>query len=157
MANPTTTPKFPTLLATPLGWIPISVHSTAIAFALNHVFSSQIRSGELDFLADRTLAIQAPDACLTFRISLSNGQLVASEKIPNLVIGGSVYDLLLLGTGREDPDTLFFQRRLTLDGDTELGLYVKNFLNSQDLSSLLPAPAQGLLPHLAPMYARLFG
>ncbi|MGB7997639.1 MAG: SCP2 sterol-binding domain-containing protein, partial [Photobacterium halotolerans] len=35
-----------------------------------------------------------------------------------------------------DPDTLFFQRRLTMQGDTELGLAVKNLLDSLDLDSL---------------------
>jgi predicted lipid carrier protein YhbT len=28
----------------------------------------------------------------------------------------------------EDPDTLFFQRRLVIEGDTELGLQVKNLM-----------------------------
>jgi len=31
-----------------------------------------------------------------------------------------------------DPDTLFFSRRLTIDGDTELGLLVKNALDAID-------------------------
>jgi predicted lipid carrier protein YhbT len=44
----------------------------------------------------------------------------------------------------EDPDTLFFCRRLILEGDTELGLLFKNTLDGLDASAfdwrkLLPA------------------
>ena len=35
----------------------------------------------------------------------------------------------------EDPDTLFFNRKLVIEGDTELGLVVKNLLDSVDWSS----------------------
>ena len=31
---------------------------------------------------------------------------------------------------REDPDTLFFTRRLVLEGDTALGLEIKNALDA---------------------------
>jgi len=31
---------------------------------------------------------------------------------------------------REDPDTLFFTRRLVLEGDTALGLEIKNTLDA---------------------------
>jgi predicted lipid carrier protein YhbT len=32
----------------------------------------------------------------------------------------------MIAARKQDPDTLFFQRRLVIEGDTELGLYVKN-------------------------------
>jgi hypothetical protein len=35
-----------------------------------------------------------------------------------------------LALRREDPDTLFFTRRLVLEGDTELGLALKNALDA---------------------------
>ncbi len=41
---------------------------------------------------------------------------------------GSLTDLLLLTSRQEDADTLFFQRRLQLTGDTELGLTARNLL-----------------------------
>jgi len=151
-------PLFPVLFAAPLGLVPVAVHSAALAFALNRVFARQIRESEMDFLRGRIVVIEVRDARLTFRLTLSGGQLAAADRgAPDLVVGGSVYDLLLLATGREDPDTLFFQRRLSLDGDTELGLYVKNFLNSQDPQEVFPAPLRLVLPHLAPLYDRLFG
>ncbi|HHO69282.1 MAG TPA: hypothetical protein ENK12_09640, partial [Gammaproteobacteria bacterium] len=35
-------------------------------------------------------------------------------------------------TRSEDPDTLFFHRRLILEGETETGLYIKNLLDALD-------------------------
>ena len=39
-------------------------------------------------------------------------------------------DYLSLALRREDPDSLFFSRRLVVEGDTALGLVVKNALDS---------------------------
>ena len=65
-------------------------------------------------------------------------------------------DRLLLITGREDPDTLFFQRRLRMQGDTELGVYLKNFLASVDPASLpLGTLVQPALQRGLSVYERL--
>lgn len=45
-------------------------------------------------------------------------------------IRGCFDDFWALATRREDPDTLFFQRRLALEGDTDTGLALKNLLDS---------------------------
>jgi hypothetical protein len=42
----------------------------------------------------------------------------------------------LAATRKEDPDSLFFNRRLSLEGDTELGLVVKNTLDALELPVL---------------------
>jgi predicted lipid carrier protein YhbT len=39
-------------------------------------------------------------------------------------------DYAALALGREDPDSLFFSRRLSIEGDTELGLVLKNALEA---------------------------
>ena len=36
---------------------------------------------------------------------------------------------------KEDPDTLFFSRRQSMQGDTELGLLLKNTLDALELPS----------------------
>jgi len=54
-----------------------------------------------------------------------------------------VRDFLLLWLHREDADTLFFNRRLTLEGNTEPGLFVKNTLDALEIPVLdifLPGP-----------------
>jgi len=49
---------------------------------------------------------------------------------PDVTIRAGLFDYLALALRQEDPDTLFFTRRLVLEGDTELGLAVKNALDS---------------------------
>jgi predicted lipid carrier protein YhbT len=46
-----------------------------------------------------------------------------------------------------DPDTLFFSRRLTIEGDTELGLLLKNRLDALEFAfsaSSVPRPLEVL-------------
>jgi len=47
-----------------------------------------------------------------------------------LELGAKLADFLALMREETDADTLFFQRRLRIAGDTELGLIVKNWLDA---------------------------
>ncbi|WP_315130689.1 SCP2 sterol-binding domain-containing protein [Achromobacter marplatensis] len=47
-----------------------------------------------------------------------------------LELGAKLADLFRLIRSETDADTLFFQRRLRISGDTELGLIVKNWLDA---------------------------
>jgi len=103
--------------------------------ALNRILAPEIEDEELDFLEGKVMQVSITDGRLAFRITMKNGKLQAAKKghPVDLSIEGSIYDYLLLATRKEDPDTLFFNRRLRLGGSTELGLYVKNFLDSLEL------------------------
>lgn len=46
------------------------------------------------------------------------------------VMRASLADYAALALRREDPDTLFFTRRLVIEGDTALGLELKNALDA---------------------------
>lgn len=48
----------------------------------------------------------------------------------DVTVRASLADYYALVRRREDPDTLFFTRRLVLEGDTELGLEIKNALDA---------------------------
>ncbi|MEA3275418.1 MAG: SCP2 sterol-binding domain-containing protein [Pseudomonadota bacterium] len=119
-------------LALPLRLVPVRFHSGALALALNQVMSGALADGELDFLAGRRLEIRVEDLGLRYCLGLSGRQLVGfgTEAAADASIAGDLRELLLLAARREDADTLFFQRRLRMSGDTELGLYVKNFLDA---------------------------
>ena len=132
-------PQLPRLLTLPLGLVPSRLNSGVLAQILNRVFKPELDAGELDFLDGRVMLIRVDDAQLSFRLTLQRGRLhsATGQGKPDLSIEGSVYDFLLLATRREDPDTLFFNRRLRLGGSTELGLYVKNFLDSLELEARL--------------------
>ena len=47
-----------------------------------------------------------------------------------MMFSADTAEYLKLLRREEDPDTLFFNRRLDIEGDTELGLIVKNMLDS---------------------------
>ena len=130
-------PQLPKPVSLPLGLLPNRLHSHVLARALNKVFAEEIIEGELDFLEERVVEVRVRDAKTAFAVRMEGGSFVsAAGKPSDLTISGSLYDFLLLLTGREDPDTLFFQRHLLMEGDTGLGVHLKNFLASVDPDSL---------------------
>ena len=128
-------PVLPGLAKLPLKLAPNSLKTIVITRALNTLFATPLADGELEFLDDRKVNITISDAGLSFCVSLDGDRLVASRLSdqPDLSLEGTVYTFLLLGTRREDADTLFFRRQLKSQGDTELGLFVKNFLDGLGL------------------------
>ncbi len=56
--------------------------------------------------------------------------------IPDVIIKATKGDFLAMATRTMDSDTLFFKRRLLMEGDTELGLLVRNLLDAVDFSAL---------------------
>jgi len=139
-------PTLPALLALPLTLIPGPVHSTVLSTALNTLFAARIHEGEFEFLRDRVLAIQVRDAKVEYRFRFTGPAGFTSVQPthkPDLTIGGTLYDFLALATRREDSDTLFFHRRVVMEGDTALGLELKNLLDGMDLEAV-----GGLLPPL---------
>ena len=152
-------PLLPRPLAVPLSLLPASVHSRLLAATLNRVLAVQLRQGDLDFLQDRSVTIRVRDAGLSYGLALGRRGLVVSpaSRPADLVIEATVFDFLVLAGRQEDPDTLVFQRRLVMQGDTELGLAVKNFLDSLDADSLAAYGAfENALRRLVPLYQRLF-
>ncbi len=151
-------PQFPRLLRRPLAVVPKRLHSLVAAKALGQVFAAEMAEGELDFLRGRTVRIEVEDAGVAVSLGLRGSRFIAlaTREPVDLVIRGTVYDYLLLIGGREDPDTLFFQRRLSMEGDTDLGVHLKNFLASVEMASLpVPAALRPLLDRGVDWYERL--
>ena len=116
--------------------MPERVHNLVASELLSRVFAREITEGELEFLTGRGVRICVSDAQLSFAVGFDGRRFHPEPGPADLTVTGSVYDFLLLVTGREDPDTLFFHRHLAMEGDTALGVYVKNFLASVDPSTL---------------------
>ncbi len=126
------------ILSRPLGMMPVSTHSRALALVCNRLFAQPLREGECEFLRGRTLEIQVRDLRVCCRISLDDhGFCISRVSAADVSIEGGWAEFLQLASRQEDPDTLFFSRRLRLQGDTELGLQVKNFLDAQEPPSAL--------------------
>ena len=109
--------------------------------AVDFVLAAPLAAGELDDLAGRVLGIEVTDLELSWTVAVGERRL---EVLPppaeaEATVSGEVTDLLLLASRQEDADTLFFQRRLKLTGDVELGLRVRNLLDQLPWESL-PRP-----------------
>lgn len=97
--------------------------------AMTRVLAAPKRDGSLDFMRDRRIAIEVEDLHLRWVVELRGDQWYVTDGEADASVCGSVTDLLLLAGRLEDADTLFFQRRLRLTGDTELGLTARNMLD----------------------------
>lgn len=97
-------------------------------------------------LVGKRLALRITDAGLTLRFKLGGRRFVPVFDAcgADVTISARTRDFLALALREEDPDTLFFNRRLVMEGDTELGLLVKNTLDSIELPAM---EAADLLPH----------
>ena len=131
-------PELPSVARKPLAWVPLPIKAKAITSAMNAMFAMLLKAGELAFLAQRVINVFVSDAELRFSVRLDQDMFCAGTEVPeaDLTIEGTVYTFLLLATRKEDADTLFFRRQLKTSGDTELGLYVKNFLDGLEPETL---------------------
>lgn len=131
-------PELPIIARKPLAWLPSALKVRAISKAMNVMFAAPLAAGELGFLAQRVMNVFVSDAELRFSVRLDQSILRAGTEVAeaDLTIEGTVYTFLLLATRKEDADTLFFRRQLKTSGDTELGLYVKNFLDGLEPEAL---------------------
>lgn len=112
-----------------LSRLPQAWQQRALEAAVGRLLAAPLAKGELDFMRGRRLGIAVPDLGLSWVLELQGDRLRASDKPAEATVRGSATDLLLLASRLEDADTLFFQRRLELTGDTELGLTARNLLD----------------------------
>ncbi len=118
----------PKALSKPLALIPFAVKADLLKRILGLVLAEQAADDELEFLQQRWVAIEVEDLSLTFEVSYNDGWLVRPLQNAEVTFKSDSKALLLVAAAKEDPDTLFFQRKLSIEGDTELGLEVKNLL-----------------------------
>ncbi|AOE60861.1 SCP2 sterol-binding domain-containing protein [Pseudomonas corrugata] len=122
-----------------LGKVPFVVQRLALQQALNRCLAEPLRDGGFDVLRDRWLCLRVPDLGLRWYLTLGRGGLRIAERAEaQVTISGNWREFLLLASRQEDPDTLFFRRRLVIEGDTELGLALKNLIDSLDPDVLPP-------------------
>lgn len=139
----TSTPAYriPEPVARVLGHLPRYPGSVLFVTGLNLVLARHLHPDTLHMLEGRSLRIHVADAGLRFDYTWRNGAFRAARHDvaePDLTFRANAWDFHCLLQRREDPDTLFFSRRLVIEGDTELGLMVKNTLDSIDMAVFQP-------------------
>ena len=118
---------------------------------LRTMLAEPLNDGDLDCLQNSWLQVRVTDLNVSWYFTLGLSGLAMSVKQPyefesnkHCTISGELMDLIRLINRQEDPDTLFFQRRLLLTGDTELGLEIRNVLDAIDVDDL-PDKAKTLM------------
>lgn len=132
--------RFPNLVIAPAASAPFLLQKSVLSKLMQALFKGALKDGELDFLQGRWLQLEVSDANLRVQISCSTKRDIVIRKSgkADVCIRGTLKSFTFLAAQKEDPDTLFFQRDLVIEGDTDLGLAVKNCMDSRDLQSLPP-------------------
>ncbi|ETN92189.1 putative lipid carrier protein [Gammaproteobacteria bacterium MOLA455] len=120
---------------------PFPVQKKIVRFLLLPIFEEARLDGDLEFLSHRRIGLAISDIDYQATLSLENGHLTlasssATERPPDAIIRGNLSAFIQLANRAEDPDSLFFQRRLSIEGDTDLALEVKNVIDTVDLDRL---------------------
>lgn len=112
--------------------LPVWPPSMLTAQALNRLWWPMVDGEARQALSGRVVMLQVDDLGLSFRlIAQAQGLAPAPGGQPatlSLRASALVYWRLL--QGQDDPDTLFFDRLMVMEGDTEFGLLLKNTLDA---------------------------
>ncbi len=138
-SQPNATPfVLPTAVSALTSRLPAFPGSVLLATALNVGLARQLPRDVADMLLGKRLRIHVRDAGVTFDFTWTGGAFAPRSRFAqtDLCISASAHDFVLLAQRQQDPDTLFFSRRLCMEGDTELGLVVKNTLDALELPVL---------------------
>ncbi len=139
----------PSLMSVPVKLAPFALKRQVLEQVLSWQFRQALAEGELEFLEGRWLSIHVRDISLLWYTSVVDGRLVVSQQADaDVSFSADASDLLMIAARKQDPDTLFFQRRLVIEGDTELGLYVKNLMDAIELEQM-PKALRVMLLQLA--------
>lgn len=128
----------PKLVGSVLSRLPAYPGTLMFVTALNLALSNKLAPDVTQMLVGKKLRLCVTDTRWTFDFEWTNHRFSACQNkgAADLTISASAYDFMLLARRQEDPDTLFFSRRLSMEGDTELGLLVKNTLDAIELPVL---------------------
>ncbi len=112
--------------------LPVPPPSFVLARVLDRVLLPRLPADARTVLSGRTVEVSVSDLGLRVRLQLGpDGFRVApsrSETALRIVAPANSYLRLL--RGEDDADRLFFERALVLEGDTEMGLVLKNTLDA---------------------------
>jgi len=133
--------RIPTPVGRLLSLLPKRPGSQLFVTGLNLTLAPHLPIDTCAMLEGRSLRIEVADAGLRFDYTWRANAFRAAhhgDATPDLTIRADAWDFHQLIQRGEDPDTLFFSRRLVMEGDTELGLLVKNTLDALDMEVLKP-------------------
>lgn len=127
------------------GRLPHLPFSLAVASGLNLALWPTLRRLDWQGLRGRRFCLHVRDLGLKAYLTLASSGFAAQvDAVADVTFSASVEDYARLALRLEDPDSLFFNRRLIITGDTDLGLRVKNLLDTVELEQVAAAMPMGL-------------
>ena len=141
-----------TLLAIAHKIMPTKIENYFVLHQVKRLSQPFMDEGEIDFLDGKIVEVEIRDLSAKWYFTKIDQQLVMLDKAKvlavepeaDVVFSASVDALVLMASQKVDPDTLFFNRKLKITGDTELGLEIKNLFDQFDLE-LLDKPFRKVL------------
>lgn len=134
-----------------LPFLPTGGASRVFSALLNHLLRGQTLREQLNALEGRIISLRATDLPLQLTFRIRSRRMEAAAAPADVIVRAAIRDFIALARREEDPDSLFFQRRLSVEGATETGLLLKNLLDAFEFDlpahcrDVLPAPALSLL------------
>ncbi|OYV75493.1 MAG: hypothetical protein B7Z66_12585 [Chromatiales bacterium 21-64-14] len=116
--------------------LPDAWHAEIATRLFNHLMRGQTGAERIAEIDGVRLCLSIVDTGNELLFEIRGGRLERARRASagtrewQVRIRGKLNDFLLLATRSEDPDSLFFSRRLALEGDTEIGLHVKNVIDA---------------------------
>ncbi len=86
---------------------------------------------KLSQIDGKVFRFEAKDICKSFYLHIKDREIKVVPHIkrePDVTMSGKVAVLMDVLTGKEDPDTVFFSRKLEITGDTATAIHFKNLL-----------------------------
>ena len=119
-------------LAPLLRRLPMQPPAFALAKALNRLLLPRLPEDAREALSHRAVQVGVTDLGLELRLQLgARGFMLAPAGSPTtLRIAAAAPAYWRLLRGQDDADRLFFERALVMEGDTEMGLVLKNTLDA---------------------------
>ncbi|CAD5373101.1 exported hypothetical protein [Rubrivivax sp. A210] len=112
--------------------LPMQPPALVASLALDRWLLPRLPADARAALSERCVEVAVTDVGLTLRLCLGpRGFAPAPQRAPvALRIAAATPDFWRLLSGKDDADRLFFERALVMEGDTELGLVLKNTLDA---------------------------
>jgi predicted lipid carrier protein YhbT len=115
-----------------LSRLPMHPPALALSLALNRLLLPKLPADARAAMSHRVVEVCVTDIGLALRLQLgARGFTPAPAQaaaVLRIAAAGPAYWRLL--SGRDDADGLFFERALVMEGDTEMGLVLKNTLDA---------------------------
>ncbi len=124
--------KFFKSMKLPLKAMPLWMEAIGVGVFISSILDRnpgfKEKLGEVD---DKVFLFEARDIKKSFYLHIKDKEIKViphMRRQPDVEMRGDVSVLVDVLTGKEDPDTVFFSRRLEITGDTATAIHFKNLL-----------------------------